>query len=84
MAIRSFAMPPAIRLKFTIEAIAQQRVVVRIRFQINVPAIPTIAARWPAARHVLLPPESHATVSAIAGFHQNSSFINKHGSLARR
>src|SRR5882762_5123796 len=77
-AIRSFAMASAIRLELAIVAVAQQRVVVRVRFQVNAAAVTAVAARWSAARHKLLSTERNAAVSAVTRFHQNLCFINKH------
>ncbi len=77
-------MPPAIGAEFAIEAIAQQRIVVRIRFEINVAAVSAIATRRSAARDILLPPERHTAVSAVAAFDPNFGFINKHGALVCR
>src|SRR5579859_3430449 len=74
-AIRAFAVPAPIRLELAIVAVAQQRVVVRIRFEINAAAVP---AGGPAARDVLLPPERHAAIPAVPGLHKNLRFINKH------
>src|SRR5712672_3549193 len=79
-AVRSFSVSAAVFYEFAIVAIAQQRVVIRIRFQINAAAMPPVAAGWPAARHKFLPPERHAAVSAASSLHQNLCFINKHGS----
>jgi hypothetical protein len=69
----------AVRFEFAIVAIAQQRVVVRIRFQINTAAVPAIAARRASARHELLSPKRDAPVAAVSRFHQYFSFVNKHG-----
>ena len=46
-AIRTFAVPPAVGLEFAIVAVAQQRVVVGIRFQINAAAVAAVAAEGP-------------------------------------
>src|SRR5208282_3793450 len=45
---------------------------------IDAPAVATIPARRPAARHVLLPAERHASVPAIPGLHINLGFIYEH------
>src|SRR6516162_5373036 len=74
-AIRAFAVTPALGLEFAIVAVAQQRVVVGIRFQIHAASIAAIAARRPAARNVFLAAKRHAAVAAL---HINSRFINKH------
>src|SRR5579863_584336 len=74
-------MTPAIGLEFAVVAVAQQRVVVRIRFEVDVAAVPTLAARRPAARNILLPPERDAAVAAVATLHHDFRFICKHGRL---
>ncbi len=46
----------------------------------DVAAAAAIAAARPAARDILLPPEGQAAVAAVAGLHQNSSFVEEnHG-----
>src|SRR5215472_10574516 len=77
-AIRAFAVTPALGPEFAIVAVAQQRVVVGIRFQIHAASIAAIAARRPAARNVFLAAKRHAAVAAVPGLHINSGFINKH------
>src|SRR5215472_2625097 len=79
LAIRAFAVPPAFRSKFAVVAISKQRVVVRIGFQVHVAAMAAVAARWPAARNILLPAERDAAVSAVAALHQDSGLIYEHG-----
>src|SRR5271163_2703552 len=44
-AIRAFAVTTAVRLEFAIVAVAQKRIVVRIRFEINTAAVAAVAAR---------------------------------------
>jgi hypothetical protein len=77
-AIRAFSVAPAIRFEFAIVAVAQQRVVVRIRFQVNASAMPAIASGRSPARHEFLPPERHAAVPAVPSFHKDFCFVNKH------
>ena len=77
-AIRSLAVPPALGFEFAVVAIAQQRVVIRIRFDKNASAVPAIAAGRSAARHKFLPPKRHAAISAVAGLHQYFCFVDKH------
>src|SRR5882724_1284199 len=77
-AIRALAMPPAIRFEFAVVAIAQERVVVGIRFQIDAAAVTPIAAGRTAARHELLATKRDAAVAAVARLHENFSFVNKH------
>ena len=80
VAIGSFAVPPALGAKFAVVAVAQQRVVVRIRFDHDVAAVAAVAARWPASRDVLLPAKRDAAIAAVAALHQDFGFINKHKS----
>jgi hypothetical protein len=44
----------------------------------DIAAAAAIAARRTAPGDILFPPESDATVAAIAGFDQNLCFIDKH------
>src|SRR5580704_10430951 len=78
-AVRPFAVPPAIGFEFAIVAVAQKRVVVGIRFEINASAVAAIAAGRAAARNVFFAAKRDAAVAAVAGLHQDFSFINKHG-----
>jgi len=77
-AIRSFAMAPAIRFELAIVAVTQQRIVVRVRFQVNATAVAAVASRRSAARHELLSTERDAAVPAATRFYQYLCFINKH------
>ena len=80
--IRAFAVPAAVGFEFAIVAVAQQRVVVRIRFEVDAAAMAAVAARRPAARHEFFAAERDAAVSAVAGLHVDFGFINEHhGSL---
>src|SRR6266404_5744306 len=80
--VRAFSVAPAICFELAIVAIAQQRVVVRIRFQVNAAAMPAIAAGRPAARHEFLAPKGLAacwveTGSTFTGY----SFAMTAGSI---
>jgi hypothetical protein len=77
-AIRAFAVASAIAAKFAIVTVAQQRVVVRIRFYKNAAAVAAIAAGRAAPGDVLLAAEGHATVAAVACLDQNFGFVYKH------
>ena len=71
-------MPSAFCRELAIVAVAQQRIVMRIRFQMHTAAVSAVSSRRSAARNVLLSPERHASVPAIPGLHINFRFINKH------
>src|SRR5690349_11896897 len=76
--VRSFAMASAIRFELSVVSIPQQRVVVRVRFQVDAPTVTAISTRGSAPRHKLLPAERNAPVPAVPRFHQNLCFIYKH------
>ena len=67
--VRPFTMPAALGLKFSVVAIAQQRVVVRICFDINIAAMSAVAARRAAARDILLPAKRDTAVAAATRFY---------------
>src|ERR1700722_3555844 len=69
VAVRPFAMPAALCLKFPVVAIAQQRVIVRICFDVNIAAMSAVAAGRAAARDVLLPTKRDAAVAAATRFY---------------
>jgi len=79
-AVRAFAVSAAIGFEFAIVAVAQKRVVVGIRFEIDAAAVAAVAAGWAAARNVFFAAKRNATVAAIAGFHQYFCFVNEHES----
>src|SRR6202023_495227 len=68
----------AVGLEFAIEAIAQQCVVVGIRFEVNAAAVAAVAAGGSAARNEFLAPKRNAAVPAVAGLYVDFCFINKH------
>src|SRR5271169_2150352 len=78
MAIRPFAMAPALAAEFAVVAVAKERVVIRVRFDLDVSAIAAVAAGWPAARDVLLSAEREAAIAAVAALHRNFGFVNEH------
>src|SRR5690242_21789649 len=77
-AVRAFPVAAAIGFELAIVAVPQQRVVVRVRFEIDAAAMSAVAAGRTAARHVFFTPEGDAAVAAIAGFHEYFGFINEH------
>src|SRR5271169_4973888 len=77
-AVRAFAMPAAIRFKFAIVAVAEKRVVIGIRFEINAAAVATVASGRAAARNEFFAAKRDAAVAASAGLDQNFCFVNKH------
>jgi hypothetical protein len=70
---------PAIRAEQAVISITQQSVFVLRADQPDICAMSAIAAGRAATWDVLLPTECDASVSAIAGFYVDSSFVNKHG-----
>src|SRR5271168_2580376 len=77
-AIGTFAMPPAFRLEFSVVAIAQKRVVVRIGFHKNTSAVAAVPAGRSAARDELLPSKRDAAVPAVPSLHRYFCFVNEH------
>src|SRR3974390_3089028 len=80
-AIRSLAVPAALRLVLRIEPKVHQRIVPLARLHDDVAAAPAVSARRPAPRHELLPPKGHAAVAAGPRLHPNFRLINKHAIL---
>jgi hypothetical protein len=78
VAVGTFAVTASLGGVFGIEAIAKQRVFVNGGSHDDVAAAAAIAAGGPAAGDVFLAAESEAAVAAVAGLHQDSSFVNKH------
>jgi hypothetical protein len=76
--IRAFAVAAAVGFEFAIVAVAQQRVVVRIRFEVDAAAVAAVAARRTAARHEFFAAERDAAVSAVAGLHVDFGFVDKY------
>src|SRR5580704_19084427 len=83
VAVRALAVTSAVGVKFAIVTVAQKRVVVRVRFEVNVTPMPTVSARGAAPRNVLLSAEGHAAVSAVAAFYDDLRFVNEHELLAQ-
>src|SRR6266852_5057317 len=77
-AIGTFAVAAAIGLEFAIVAVAEQRVVVDVGFEIDAAAMAAVAAGGTTTRHVFFAPEGHAAVAAVAGLHEYFGFINEH------
>src|SRR5260370_11785968 len=63
-AIGAFAVAAAIGFEFAIVAVTEQRVVIRIGFEIDAAAIAAVAAGGTAARHVFFAPKGHAAIAA--------------------
>src|ERR1700719_5047928 len=76
--IRALAVPSAIGFEFAIVAVAQQRVVMRIRFEVDAAAMAAVSARRPASRHEFFATERDAAVSAVAGLYVDFGFIDEH------
>jgi hypothetical protein len=75
-AVAAFSVPPALRRIFRIEAKMQQCIAVNRRDHRDIAAPPAVAAARTAARNVLLPPERHAAIPAVARFDRDSYFID--------
>jgi hypothetical protein len=69
MTFGAFPVAATFGAELAIVAIAKQGVVVGICFEVNVTTIAAIPARRSAARHILLPAEGHAAVSAVSAFY---------------
>src|SRR5262245_60075009 len=73
-------MSAALGFVFGVVAELQKRILVGRSHQDHIAAAAAIAAARPAPRDELLAAERKAAVTAIAGLHQNSGFIEKqHG-----
>src|SRR6267142_3719705 len=77
-AIRTFAVAAAIGFEFAIVAVAEKRVVVWVRFEVDAAAIAAVAAAWAAARNVFFATERDTAVAAVPCFHQDFCFVNEH------
>src|SRR5438046_4611257 len=75
-AVRAFAVAPPIGPELAIVAVTQQRVVVRIGFEMDAAAIPTVSARGPAARNVLLAAKRPAPAAAVPGPHAKCGCVS--------
>ncbi len=77
-AIGAFTVASAVGFEFTIVAITEKRVVVRVGFEINAAAVAAIAAARTAAGDIFFAAERDTTVSAVAGFYEYFCFVNEH------
>ena len=77
-AVGAFAVTPALRLVFGIEAEMHQRVVALAGLQDDVAAVAAVAARRSAARHKLLAAKGHAAIPAVARLHPNFCLVDEH------
>ena len=80
VAIRAFSVAALPGLEAVLVAKVQQRVHVRIAFEVDVAAPAAVAPARSPARDELFPPEGDAAVAAPACFQVNFYFVNKHGS----
>ena len=69
-AVRAFAVAAAIGFEFAIVAVAQKRVVIGIRFEINAAAMTAVATRGATARNEFFTAKRDAAVTAAAGLYQ--------------
>jgi hypothetical protein len=77
-AIRAFAMSSTLGVIFGIEAKMNESVVSLAGFHDDIATASAIATRRSATRNILLPAESNATVTTVAGFHSNFGLIDEH------
>src|SRR5260370_1181935 len=77
-AVGTFAVTAAIGFELAIVAVAEQRIVVGIGFEIDAAAMAAVPAGGATAWHVFFAPEGNAAVAAVAGLHQYFGFINEH------
>ena len=80
-AVGTHAVLAALRLVLGVVAEVDQRVVALRRLHDDVAAAAAVAAGRAAAGHELLAPKGHAAVAAVAGFHSDFGFIDKHDGL---
>jgi hypothetical protein len=76
-AIAAFTVPAALGAMLGVVTELKQGVLVNGGDQVDVAAAAAVAARRTAARDVFLPPEGHAAVAAVAGFHQDARLVEK-------
>jgi len=69
---------PRSDLEFAVEAVAKQRVVVGIRFEVNASAVAAIPPGGTAAGHKFLATKRDAAVPSVASLYVYFGFINKH------
>ena len=79
-AVGTFSVAPALRLEFTVVAIAQQSIVVGIGFNEDATAVAAVPAGRTAAGHEFFAAERYTTIAAVAGLHGDFCFVNKHRS----
>src|ERR1700722_7092883 len=77
-AVGAFAVAAAIGFEFAIVAVAEKRVVVRIRFEINAAAVAAVASGRAAAGNEFFTAKRDTAVAAAAGLDQDFCFVNKH------
>src|SRR5258708_8709164 len=69
-AVRAFPVAPPVGLEFAVVTVTQERIVVRIGFEIDAATVASVAARGTAARNVLFATEGHPAITAIAHLHK--------------
>jgi len=75
--VAAFAVPAALGFVLGIKTELEKRVLVLGRDQRNIAAPAAIAAARSAARHVFFTAKGQAAIAAVAGLHQDSSFIDE-------
>jgi hypothetical protein len=71
-------MDTTLGIKFGMEAVINEGVLVEGGDQINRAALATVTAGGTSARYKFLPAEGHAAIPAVARFYADVNFINKH------
>src|SRR5260370_5583823 len=80
-AVGAFAVAAAVGLEFAIVAVTEQRVVIRIGLEIDAAAMAAVTAGGTTALHVFFAPKIHATIAAVAGFHEYFCSIHDHRNI---
>src|SRR6266403_1773842 len=77
-AVGAFAVTAAIGFEFAIVAVAQQRVVVGIGFEVDAAAAAAVSAGGAAAGNVFFTAKRDTAIAAVAGFYVDFGFVNEH------
>src|SRR5690606_32450611 len=78
VAVAPRAVLALVRLELLLEAVLEERREVLVDDEPDAAAVAAVAARGAAAGHVLLAPERHRAVAAVAGLHVDGDFVDEH------